>query len=378
MATTLPRYGDGALSDLLPSALGALGVPGEEDPLGLCARSAGADRLCVLLVDGLGWELLLRHPAQAPFLSSLTRDGRSLTSSLPSTTATSLTSLGTGLPPGRHGVVGYTSRVPATGALLNALRWDQPVDPAQWQPYPTVIERAARAGIAVTVVSKRMFRGSGLTGVALRGPGFRPADTLGERVAAVENALQAGPPALVYVYEGDLDYTGHWQGCESAAWRYHLAMVDRLAELLHEALPAGAALVVTADHGMVDVPHAARVDVDAVPAMRDGVELVGGEARFRHVYARRGAAADVAAAWRAVLGERAIVLSRAAAIAQGWFGPVDERVVERIGDVVVAVTGDCAVEVTSVFPVEARLLGLHGAPTAAEVLVPYLVAPAGG
>ena len=171
----------------------------------------------------------------------------------------------------------------------------------RYQPHPTVFERAGWAGVAVTVVGQRRFRKSGLTAAGLRSPGFSGADSLGERVAAAALAAEA-EPSLVYVYDGDLDVTGHHAGCESAAWRHQLVMVDRFVEELAEALPAGTTLVVTADHGMVDVDPAVRVDVDDLPALREGVALVGGEARFRHVYAEPGAAADVRAAWQTVLG----------------------------------------------------------------------------
>ena len=362
----LPRYGEASLAELLPSVLGALGVAGEQDLLGL----PRGRRYCVLLIDGLGWNLLRGHPEQAPFLISL--PGRAITVGSPTTTVTSLTSFGTGLPPGRHGVFGYTTRIPGTNELLNALKWPKAVDPIAYQPHPTVFERAAKAGVAVTVVGERKFRTSGLTIAGLRSPSFQGADTLGERVAGAAEAA-AAEQSLVYVYDGDLDTTGHRAGCGSAAWRHQLTMVDRFAEELFDALPAGTALVVTADHGMIDVDAERRIDVDDLPAMRDGVALVAGEARFRHVYAEPGASLDVLAAWRAVLGERAIVLSREEAVDAGWFGAVEGRVMDRIGDVVASVGGHSAVEMRSVFPVEASLIGLHGALTADEMLVPLLV-----
>jgi hypothetical protein len=183
-------------------------------------------------------------------------------------------------------------------------------------------------------------------------------------------------PALTYVYDADLDYTGHARGCRSAAWRHQLVLLDRFAEELYEALPPGTVLLVTADHGMVDVDHARRIDVDDIPALRAGVDLVAGEARFRHVYTVPGAAAEVLAAWREVLGPRAAVRSRDEATGEGWFGAVEGRVAERIGDVVAAVNGDCAVERRSVFPIESRLIGLHGGLTEAEMLVPLLTVEA--
>jgi hypothetical protein len=368
----LPRYGGGSIADLMPSALGALGVPGEDDLIGLPACRS----LCVLLVDGLGRNLVQAHPSHAPFLTSLLRPGRDLTAGIPSTTATSLASLGTGLVPGRHGLVGYTSRLPGTDRLLNALRWDEHVDPVDYQPHPTVLERGARAGVQVTVVGQRRFRSSGLTRAGLRGGSFVGADTLGERVAATAAAASAGQRSLVYAYDGDLDLTGHRVGCGSAAWRHQLAMVDRFAEELYDALPLGCVLVVTGDHGMVDVPPDGRVDVDDVPALREGVLVVGGEARLRHLYVRDGAGPDVVAAWRSTLGPRASVVDRADAVGAGWFGAVEARVVERLGDVVVACHGDLAVEVRSVFPVEATLVGLHGSVSEDEMVVPLLVAEA--
>jgi hypothetical protein len=161
-------------------------------------------------------------------------------------------------------------------------------------------------------------------------------------------------------------------GCSSPAWRFQLGHVDRLAEQLAGALPSGTALYVTADHGMVDVPAGDRTDADEVAELRAGVALLGGEARARHVYAVPGAAADVLAAWRAVLADRAWLLTRDEAIDAGWFGPVDSRVAARIGDVIAAVRGRFAVVATQIEPRESALVGMHGSLTPAEQRVPLL------
>lgn len=150
-------------------------------------------------------------------------------------------------------------------------------------------------------------------------------------------------------------------------------MIDHEAEQLREALPADRRLVVIADHGMVDVPAASRLDVSTDDDLRSGVALVGGEARFRHLYCTGGAVPDVVATWRERLGERAEVLSRSEAIGRGWFGPVDPGVLPRIGDVVVACRGDFAVLSTDGFPYENKLIGMHGSLTPDEMLIPVLV-----
>jgi Type I phosphodiesterase / nucleotide pyrophosphatase len=365
-----PRYFGGAISDVLPSAVAACGGAAWANSLDLPA----AESYVVFLIDGLGWNALLAHPEEAPYLTTLAAFGAPITCGVPSTTATSLTSLGTGLPPGAHGVVGFTSRIPGTDRLLDALRWDSDVDPREWQVYETVFARAAAAGTPTTIVSKREFEGSGLTEASQRGARFVGADSSGERISAVVRA-SSSPGSLTYVYEGELDATGHRSGSRTWAWEHQLATVDSFAQRLRESLPERVGLVVTADHGMVDVPAEGRLDVDACPDLLDGVVLFGGEARFRHLYCAAGAAVDVVACWRDTLGADAWVVSRDEAIGEGWFGAVDSRVRPRLGDVMVASRGPTAVLSSVRFALEASLIGLHGSLSADEMLVPLLVDP---
>jgi hypothetical protein len=365
---TLPRYGEGSLADLASSLLASLGAGGP-NPLDL----PPASRACLLIVDGLGWELLRDHPAAAPFLSELARNGRPLTAGFPATTVTSLGSLGTGRPPGQHGMLGYQVAVPGQGKLLNALRWDRRVDPVAWQPGSTIFERAVAAGVAAFRVAPGAFRGTGLCVAAMRGADYRVADSLGALVAQSAAAIKESDRALVMTYYGKLDSTGHSCGSTSDAWRYQLGHVDKLAEQLASALPQGTVLHVTADHGMVDVSPQDRIDVDELPELRAGVALLGGEPRARHIYAEPGAAPDVLAAWRETLRDRAWVASRDEAIAAGWFGEVAGHLTARIGDVVAAPAGSWAVVATRAEPRESALIGMHGSLTTSDQLVPQLV-----
>ena len=324
-----------------------------------------------MLVDGLGHELLAEHRAQAPYLHSLLGEGPA-TCGVPSTTATSLTSLGTALTPGQHGLVGFTSRVPETGELLNSLFWDQPVDPLEWQPNATAFARLEAVGVHTSVVSKREFAESGLTRSGQRGAAYVGADDIGERIAgALAGAAQR--PSLTYVYDGDLDWHGHRAGVDSERWRAQLRDIDEDVQELREALPDEVRLLVVADHGMVDSTKESHIDIDATPELRDGVTLVGGEARFRHVYCHGGAVEEVAATWRETLGERATVLTRGEAIERGWFGRVDPNVRLRLGDVVAAAHDTWALMSSADFPYEMTLIGLHGSLTPREMHIPILV-----
>jgi Type I phosphodiesterase / nucleotide pyrophosphatase len=377
-----PRYGERSLAEVLPALLTALGVP-RPGSAGVLAvppvRAAG-----VLLVDGLGAGLLRRYAADAPFLASLP-DAGPLTAGFPSSTSTSLTSLGTGAPPAAHGMVGITMRVGvgAHGLLLHTLQWTEhgvrpavdlrdPLPPERIQPGRTALERAADAGVGVTVVSTRRFENSGLTRAALRGGTFRGVTALGDLAAEMVGALHEPGRRLCYGYHSDLDALGHEHGPGSMAWRMQLTAVDRLVSLVAEQLPPDSLLAVTGDHGMVTVDR--RIDADTDRDLRRDVALVGGDPRSRLVYARPGAAAAVLATWREVLGDAAIVVSRDEALADGWFGPSATRYADRIGDVVVAARAGTAVIRSAAEPGLSKLPGQHGALSAEEQWVPLLIA----
>jgi Type I phosphodiesterase / nucleotide pyrophosphatase len=381
-APVLPEYGVRSLAEVLPALLGALGLPGPAVPDRLVLEPVRAAAL--LLVDGLGTELLRRHAADAPFLASLS-DAGPLTVGFPSSTSISLTSLGTGLPPGAHGMLGITFRA-GPDRLLDSLKWtthgeQQPVDlrelfpPERVQPQPTALERAAAAGVGVTVVSARRFRGSGLTRAALRGGRFRGVFALGDLAAEMIDALAGPRRRLCYGYHADLDGLGHVHGPGSLPWRLQLAQIDRLAALVAERLPPDAVLVVIGDHGMVRVDRL--FDADTDDDLRAGVTLLGGDPRARHVYTRPGAAADVLATWRTVLGDDAWVVSGEQAVAEGWFGPLAAHAADRIGEVVVAMRGTAAVVRSGAEPDLSKLPGQHGSLSAEEQLVPLLVARGG-
>lgn len=375
-AITRPAYGTGSLADLLPSVAAVLGVPGYDDVLGLAAELDGVDRVGVLLIDGLGTYQIPVAAPYAPTLADLAAGGRgsarTLTSGFPSTTPVSLTTLGTGRPPGEHGIVGFTVRRP-DGRVLNHIHWGDDPDPYAWQPVPTVFERAAAAGVSVTAVTRPEFEGSGLTVASQRGPVFAGAPDAAAVAEGMLRALTGPGPSLVYGYHGDLDRQGHEHGVDSPSWQAAARGVDWLLDRLATDLPAGAALFVTADHGQLNVPAGARIDLDADPALSAGIETVAGEPRVRYLWTAAGARDDVLAAYRSVLGDRAWVLTRDELISGGWLGPVRPSHAGRIGDVVV-IGLDRTVLLASAHepPAVSRLVAYHGSVTAAEMTVPLL------
>jgi hypothetical protein len=372
----------GSLCDVLPAAAALLGVPDAVDRLAV-TESVGqqVDRVAVVLVDGLGWHLIPELASSAPLLAAVLAGGAGriseLTCTFPSTTPSSLVSLGTGAQPGQHGILGFTLNVPGTDRVLTHIYWrsDSPWAPpsAQWQPLPTWFERLQRRGVAARAVLPVMFMGSGLTDSAYRGADFRPSNPDDDYTQLLIDELRAAP-GLVYGYTADLDTAAHVFGIGSPHWHAAAARVDALLTRLVDALPANTALLVTADHGGLNVPPQARIDLDTDTRLSAGIRVVAGEPRVRYLHTEPGAAADVQATWSALLDGRAEVYSREQVVATGMFGPVDPGHLARIGDVVVICTGDNAVLATKREPPEAaRLIGFHGGATAAEMAIPLIV-----
>ncbi len=365
------------LSDLLASVCSSLGVGGVGDPLGLSWNSDGRpvtdDTAVVFLVDGLGERQLVDHGDLAPTLMAmLPWAGSPLRAPFPSTTAVSLASLGTGLVPAVHGIVGTAYRRDDSRVMW-PLSWKDDPDPLVAQPLPTMFERAETAGVTVTRVAPRSFEASGLTRAVLRGGAYRGADSAGERIGGLLDARRAQGRGLIYIYWPDLDKVGHLRGVDSPDWRAELQHTDMMVRQLIDNLPERSCLYVTADHGMIDTEAVDRVTIDGDPSLTRDVALISGEPRVRHVYAESGYAAEVARRWRETLAQRAWVVERDEALDLGLFGHLDapdDGPTEHIGDVVAIARGTTVLASDRVDSVLSGLRGQHGGLEDAETAIP--------
>jgi hypothetical protein len=373
----MPAYDGSGLAGVLPAVVRSLGFAGWQGGPGHGLDLSPARRAVVVLVDGLGYDLLRQRSGHAPFLRGLLPTAYRLSAGFPSTTATSMGTFGTGLPPGSHGLVGYEVLVPGEDRLLNELSWDNGPEPRLWQPSRTVFERAVADGVAVIRIGPGFFDGSGLTNAALRGGTFTAARSLDDRVDSALEALRGNKRALVYLYWGELDKVGHVHGCQSWEWGDELELIDRGLARLVAGVPSDTSVHITADHGMVDAPHGLRIDLAHDAELAAGVRHVGGEPRSLQLYCEPGSTGDVLATWRERVDTRAWVLSRDEAVTQGLFGAVSEHVLPRIGEVIVAMRDNFAiVDSRTARPALLALLGLHGSLTPAEMAIPLLQVPA--
>ena len=363
---------------MLPSALGALGVEGRDDVLGI-----GACRAVVLLVvDGLGWRQLRAAADDAPFLASA--PGRAIDAVAPTTTVSGLASIGTGRPPGRHSLLGYTMAHPDHDQPFNPLTWRvgmrgggtdvrSEIVPEALQPEPTVLEEAQAAGVATTALLHPTLLDTGLTRAVLRGGQRVAVAGLAATLAAATHHAAGPGPCLVYAHHGDVDQAGHVHGPFSDPWRQALRDVDAALASTVSQLPPDVVVAVTADHGMVEVPDGDVVEAAEHDVLLEGIRVFAGEPRLRQLACLPGASEDVAARWHGVVGDRAHIVSRDRAVEAGWFGPeVTARARELLGDVLVAMRRGTVVH-GRVDPHGGRHRGQHGSLTDDEIEVPLLL-----
>jgi len=362
------------LVDLTPSIFASLGLEDlqERSQFGISPHG----RECLLLIDGLGRDSLAKYADYAPTLSSMTQV-EDIETAFPSTTATSLTTLMTGELPGVHGMLGYTVRVPRSGGrILNSLKWDERVDPFNWQPVPTLFERAAAIGITVSHVAAKRYELTGFTQAAFRGARYFGANILTDMVDMAISSL-ASSPAFTYVYVNELDVAGHSDGVGSEKWLHALSHVDHVVDSLRNSLPRGTRLWVTSDHGMVNVGE--KIIMGKGNRLLEGISTIAGEPRARHIYLDdlhlHGAGPeDIAGLWREYLGERATVLTKSEAVSAGLFGPnVSPDAHDRMGDIIAISTGEMILVDAARENLESMMIGHHGALTDGEKFVPLLM-----
>lgn len=377
--TSIPATPSGhSLADVMPSVAASLGV-GLRGPLDL---EPSADTV-VVLIDGLGAELIRAHADEAPTLAALTT--RVITAGFPATTATSLTSLAVGALCSQHGIIGYSFRLTdAEGPVsFNPLRWTlesaggpsalERFLPRDVQSMPSLLEILADSGVEITYVMREVFRESGLTRAAFRAEGhFRAVTTLDETARAITDVVARPSRArrFVYAYYGDLDMAGHLHGPGSDEWLDQLRDVDAFVAGLATDLPRDVRLVVTADHGMVRADTL--IDIDTHPTLLANVRTVAGEARVRHVYARPDAEQDVLHTWGSELAGHARVISREQALDEHLFGPGRDHA-DRLGDVIAIASGNSVLTRSENEELESSLRGHHGANTAAEQNIPLII-----
>ncbi len=334
------------------------------DPEAACAYGLEpAGQAVVIMVDGLGLVPLTEHLSYAHTLRKFADQGTCAQTVLPSTTAAALTAFGTGELPGATRMVGYSVRT-GPARVMTLLNFEPDITPEEWQTKPTLFESLGQDGTELSLITKPRFRDSGLTRAAFRGSNFVGRVSIYERFNAALAGLAAGAPLQV-VYWADIDHTGHGRGVGSPEWLAALEEFDRALGKFLSALPPGVTVVLTADHGMVNVENI--IDVAKVPELEEDVPIIAGEGRAVHLHAEDGKADAVVRRWSNYLEGQADVIPAAEVGKLIGLGPGDRQV----GAALVLARGrtvilDSRSQKSSVF----QMIGVHGSYTYDEMAIP--------
>ncbi len=357
MDPVMPALDGASVAGLVPALFGRVDDGWIPEP----ARSA--DAVVLLVLDGLGWSAVQDHAALMPNIAGL--EGGAITTVAPSTTATALTSIATGLPPSRHGIVGY--RILVDGRVLNVLRWsvagrDRPPDPFDIQRHAPFLDRE------VPVVTRSEFRDTGFTHAHLRGGRMLGWHTVAGLVELCVREIEAGE-RFVYAYYPGVDTIAHEFGLRERAFTRELRFVDSLVSELVDSLPASAALLVTSDHGQVHLEDESWIEIPELTAL---ASAVAGDGRFRYLYAEPDDRKELLGRARELCSDRAWVWSRSEVLEMGVLGPdASGTVPSRVGSVVLAAREPVAF-VDPALPNERTLRSGHGSLTPDEMYVPLL------
>lgn len=380
-AAVLPEYDAGGLFGLASSLRGWLHDPDAAWPVGEVA--AGEKALVILLViDGLGDNFLARE-GQGSALHAARR--RALTSVCPSTTASAVTTLMTGVPPAVHGLNGWFIHDRRFGGVLAPLpltaRGGPPLEAFRLLPRlcptPSMFHHARRA---VNLVSPADIAFSRFSLHHARGAHIEPYEGIedfGAAIVAMADALREDG-GLIHAYYPGFDARSHRYGCRSPEVLACFARLDRLFTRLQRALAGrDVRIVVTADHGFIDASPDRCVDLPpAGEVARMLAAPLFGERRLAFCSVRRGAEREFEA-WAAVeLPGKGVVVPGEAFLASGLLGPgpAHRRLRERVGTHVLLMEPGWTIVDHVAGEVAHDLIGVHGGLSADEMRVPLIVA----
>lgn len=376
-----PDYAGGGILNLVASLVQARGGPAEHPPLDLLSGAGleGVTNLVLLVIDGLGDTWLRRHAPGG--LLARHRLG-SITSVFPSTTASAITTYLTGDAPLRHGLTGWHTWMGELGCVMTVLPGTPRyggvsyraagLDPARLFGHRALFDRIATPS---WVLAPSQIAGSDFN-LAHRGR----AEVLGyadlpDLVRKTARLLRRGRgPAYVYCYWPELDSIGHRQGMEGPAAIQHLGVLEQaLDELLGRIAGTDTLILVSADHGQLDLRPGDRIDLADHPGLARTLALpLCGEGRAAFAYLRSGQGSAFLDYCAGPLAGLVSVVPSRVLLESGYFGtgPVHPRFAERIGDYCLLPTGARVIRQWLPFERPHELIGQHGGLSDPEMRVP--------
>ncbi len=325
----LPDY-TRSIACVAPTISWLLGSKALEDRPILEELNYDVDRVVLFLLDAAG-DLIEPLPFMRRYVD--------LTSTFPSTTATALTTLSTGLHPGEHGCLGFSMYFKEFGVVGNMIK----LHPAYVSGSDGLISMGLRPesfgktifelidGKAI-YLADRKIQGSGLSKLTLRGSEGRSCISLIDLLVSLRREVEEGDAQLIYVYWGSLDTVGHMRGPYSENFREEFRQVVKLFQEVFLDRMRGSRrtlILFLGDHGMCDVRN--RIVTNERKDILESLRMPPtGDLRASYLYT------DEVDRVRSLMRELGMyVLERGEAIRSGLFGRFTEQHESRVGDLVV-------------------------------------------
>ena len=355
----------GRLSDVFTSALASVGGGGENR-----LRIPKVRHSVVILVDGLGFENLKDNPGYARFLNSNLHE--SIRCEFPSTTATSLAGLSTGLRSNHHGLIGYAVFDRQSGQFMNLLNgWSNVSEASKFKTVPALSESA---NVKVSVIGPKAYESSGFTELTMKGADYLSAERLSERFSSSEKLIRTEPASLTYLYIPELDQIAHRFGSESNEWLAALEELDLVVNRFASKLGDGVGVILTADHGVMDVSSDGQIFLDDFDWYCNSVIATAGDPRCNFVYLNGGAESpnSIIKMAREAWGQVAYVCTPAELSAAGWqlSGSLNQRITPDF--YIIWRDSFVGYDRRTAKPSHLKMIGQHGSITDREMRVPFI------
>ena len=334
------------------------------------------------LIDGLSDNLFFENRSHLSFFNTC-NEHKTVTSGFPSTTATCLTSLATGLDPIEHGIVGSAfynndkyfsplrwSYLSAQDSSIQLLESDIRVPKGIWSNMHNEgikINAFLPFEIADSEFTKQVFSDAEIHS-------YKDDTSL---VNKISQSTETAGKSFSYIYFGNLDYIGHLSGAGSKDWKDELIQLESIIENIRRVIPNDAALIVTADHGMINVDTKNMIDIRKMTDLKNETLLICGDIRARHIYLKPEYVKDINLdKWNGLLGENFNIYSRQNALDNQMFGTQkNSSLNHRLGDLIVVSKNQYGLlDSDSVYDqYQASWVGHHGAISDDEQILPLLI-----
>lgn len=316
----------------------------------------------VMLFDGMGTEILKKHAESAPFLLAHLRD--TISSVFPPTTTAATTSIQSGLTPLEHGWLGWSVYFKELGRAVNLF----PNTDFETNE-PIACYNAGKTIIPYKSVEDKINEAGKYKAYFISRHANIHIDTLDELVDKTIELCQKDEEKYIYTYWNQPDFDMHDLGVGHKRIGEQIKLINDTVEKLCSTLE-DTLLVVTADHGLVDINWVTLQDYPDILDCLDHIPCI--ESRALTFFVKDGMHEIFAERFNSHFGDKYTLLSKEEVVQGGIFGSgtPHKKFDDFVGDFLAIATSDLAIEPRPFG--ELMFSAMHAGYSADEMNVPFI------